>query len=72
VYSRLGDKKQALANLGQGVKLGLRIAEGTLDAELDKLLTSDPESLGPYVQLVQQAFDNSTKAPAGRRQQTGP
>lgn len=71
-HSRLGDKKQALTNLGQGVKLGLRLAEGTQDAELDKLLTSDPESLGPYVQLIQQAYANSTKAPAGRRQQTGP
>lgn len=71
-HSRLGDKKQALANFGQGVKLGLRIAEGSLDSELDKLLSSDPESIGPFVQLIQQAYANSAKAPAGRRQQTGP
>jgi hypothetical protein len=71
-HSRLGDKKQALANFGQGVKLGLRIAEGSLDSELDKLLSSDPESIGPFVQLIQQAYANSAKAPAGRRQQAGP
>ncbi|QRK07680.1 tetratricopeptide repeat protein [Archangium violaceum] len=71
-YSRISDKKQALSHLGMAVKLGFAIAEGTQDAELDKLLGSDPASLGKYVQLTQQAFTNHSKASAGRRQQTGP
>ncbi|WNG38278.1 tetratricopeptide repeat protein [Archangium violaceum] len=71
-YSRISDKKQALAHLGLAVKLGFTIAEGSQDAELDKLLGSDPESFGKYFQLTQQAFTNHAKASAGRRQQTGP
>ncbi len=70
-HSRLGDKKQALANLEQAVKLGFAMAEGSQDIELDRLLGSDPESFGTYLQLTQQAFAKN-KASAGRRQQTGP
>ena len=70
-YSRLGDKKQALANLGQAVKLGFSITEGSQDQELDRLLGSDAASYSKYMGLLQQAFANN-KASAGRRQQTGP
>ncbi|MCY1076976.1 TPR end-of-group domain-containing protein [Archangium lansingense] len=70
-YSRLGDKKQALANLGQAVKLGFAITEGSQDQELDRLLGSDAASLTTYMGLIQQAVANN-KASAGRRQQTGP
>lgn len=70
-YSRLGDKKQALANLGQAVKLGFAITEGSQDQELDRLLGSDAASYSKYMGLLQQAFANN-KASAGRRQQTGP
>jgi len=70
-YSRLGDRKLALAHLGQAVKLGYSIPEGTQDQELDRLLASDAASLNKYVGLLQQAVANN-KASAGRRQQTGP
>ncbi|MFE8597467.1 tetratricopeptide repeat protein [Archangium violaceum] len=70
-YSRLGDKKQALASLGQAVKLGFAITEGSQDAELDRLLSSDGAFLNKYLGLLQQAVANN-KASAGRRQQTGP
>ncbi|PTL78264.1 tetratricopeptide repeat protein [Vitiosangium sp. GDMCC 1.1324] len=71
-YSRLGDRTQALGNLGQAVRLGFAIAEGAQDTELEKLLLSDPASFGKYVQLAQQAFNNYSKPSAGRRQQMGP
>jgi tetratricopeptide (TPR) repeat protein len=70
-YSRLGDKKQALASLGQAVKLGFSITEGSQDVELDRLLGSDAASLNKYLGLLQQAVANN-KASTGRRQQTGP
>jgi tetratricopeptide (TPR) repeat protein len=70
-YSRLGDKQQALNSLGQAVKLGFAIPEGTQDAELDRLLGTDAAFFNRYLALIQQAVANN-KASAGRRQQTGP
>jgi tetratricopeptide (TPR) repeat protein len=67
-HSRLGDKRKAMDSLRQAVKLGFAIPEGSFqDVELDRFLGSEPEYLG----LTNQAIQNY-KAPAGRRQPTGP
>jgi hypothetical protein len=67
-HSRLGDKRKAMDSLRQAVKLGFAIPEGSFqDVELDRFLGSEPEYLG----LTNQAIQNY-KAPAGRRQHTGP
>jgi hypothetical protein len=63
-HSRLGDKRAALTNLRNAIKLGFSLPEAmTADADLNKLLADDPE----FKKLVDQAMTLKTKNRKGHR-----